>query len=917
MSLEYSLTFAGVPFFPDDAKAYRSPTVPDRHQVEEGLLDEVERLITFRYLQDFSLSPEYAGRNTGALAVQTQAGQDPHPDQLHVGDYYYPNTAGKWSVFRGLATSAQTKAMLAATAGTTAQTFTMKANPLSPSNPQNNASLYTVTTSLFMMPPRPLAEHGGGFDGLYLITLVDERYYFQGTPISLQVTPSSTWQSLLTQLATALGVSISPPTIPAVYGQPEPDSQLWLGYEDAGAVLDAVAYNIGKVVVRGLDGTYSLQDSTTAQGLVATNRVLVNGVRAAGGELFSSGSLVRAGDLRPARNVVVPNTVYVTFPKYVHGDDPVPHFANPRYRNQRPSAWYEESYGDVWAVGVGVASGGAFVSGLTGVSQETIRTTAKAWYNTEASLGSNPINASGLTAYAVQVAGDRYGARVAGALDEVYTGTLAWTPEGIHDIIWSYSPRKKNASTRVMRAEWNNWVNELQGAGPFLSGYTSQRGIGGTSVAQSWRDSVNEPATTTLSQTVQSTDLVINLTSAANLPTQNRWKGQIGGEVILFEGTGGSKVIRAGLRGVDGTVATSHDNASTLTQVVPNTIHGNNLITFEKGQFVFPGLTTSGGIQETIVVPQTQTVFCWSDGGQSINGQLHYSGTVDLWDTIQNPGNYQEFETCWILERNNGFVVSGRFYDGQLAGVSADGPPVAPVYLVSENASVIGPGSLPAGSITSGLIASGALTATILTIPFLTIPSTPYGPTLSTSGPGEPDISASGASKFAFTTDNAPTESGTQYIDGFRNGQEGQILIVRNLAATSIVLRDGSTGLNDTDVVWPLHIDYTLYPENTVILEYDSTGNCWRPDHPTFAASKAGATLAIHYDPAGNEVVYGCEELKFGLGLVFTNNQDGSATIDVSGKTTTRTVVTGFNATTCVATTEQQVFVNGLLVNVI
>src|SRR3990167_5473401 len=118
-----------------------------------------------------------------------------------------------------------------------------------------------------------------------------------------------------------------------------------------------------------------------------------------------------------------------------------------------------------------------------------IRTDAKAYYSTEAlaASGMSPGNIDGLTALARGVATDRYEAAFAAALDEVYPGTFVWTPEGLHDIVWTYSEKQGLATTRVMHSEWNVPTEEGQYAIPFNGTYLAS-GVGGRSVAQTWRD---------------------------------------------------------------------------------------------------------------------------------------------------------------------------------------------------------------------------------------------------------------------------------------------------------------------------------------------------------------------------------------------------------------------------------------------
>ncbi len=206
-----------------------------------------------------------------------------------------------------------------------------------------------------MLPSRPIGETGGRFDGLHLITLVDDRYDFAGSPVTLRPKENSTWDELLIQIADSLGITLTYSTLEDVYGSPEPDSQFWANFENAALLLDAAAWNLGRVVVRNLDGTYELQTAQEAQAISVANRgSSLNVVRTAGGDLFNSGTQLNIPDFNATRNSVVPNTIFVTFPKYCLSD-PVPHFLNSRYAPQRPSAHFEESYGDVHSVEVNIS----------------------------------------------------------------------------------------------------------------------------------------------------------------------------------------------------------------------------------------------------------------------------------------------------------------------------------------------------------------------------------------------------------------------------------------------------------------------------------------------------------------------------------------------------------------------------------
>lgn len=739
----YHLTFAGVPFLLDQAAVVRmhqpraendpqAEILPARkHQPLADLVDELNRLLPSLYLQDFSPPPS-PGRNLAAIAYRSQAGPWPNP-QVRIGDWFYPTMASRWSIFRGLASSTMVKEMLRLTGGTIPKTLSMKCVPEGARNdrqtiPPNLVNLlpargsvddqYTVATEMYMLPPRPLGELGGRFDGLYLVTLVDERYYWQHSSVTLRVTHTTTWQSLIDQCVTALGITGDMTIdIPAVYSRPEPDSQLWANEENAALLLDAVAHNIGDVVIRYLTGTtanpgrFRLIHAQESQGVVRLNRgeaatFLSTGVsvpgrnttRTAGGSMFQRGTKFPVGDLQNARNAVVPSSVRVTFPRYVRGDDPVPHFVNSRTTNQRPTCWFEDSYGSVYNVDVPIASGNSLfagnlfhtdpspVSGLVGTTAftHTIQTTAKALYSTEAAATGHPVNQDDLTSLAMQLAADYYDWQGSAALDEVYPGIYNWIPEGFHDIVWTYSARSRQACTRVLRAPWNAVVEHMQHAAPAtaVTLTTVPKGVGGPSVPQTWLGGNPLAHTTTLASPLASGAIQAILTSPNNFPGGNRWRATVGAEALLFEGVSGQTTVDIVHRGIDGTAQAAQATGATVTMTNPQAQYGVNLIRLGRMQFAYPTDWTSGGVTSVAVIPQTQSVSCLSITPQAINGINHYSGRV----LAYNPGTGIQFpghEYVWLVERNAQLPVLGRVYDGQFAGWSA--VPHAGIYLVNNN----------------------------------------------------------------------------------------------------------------------------------------------------------------------------------------------------------------------------------------
>jgi len=106
-------------------------------------------------------------------------------------------------------------------------------------------SLNTLTVSMTFLPPRPLPKVQGE-DGFYLLTLVDERYGFQGVGMDAFVITSgtTTWTDAINAVADALSIGITLDTINANYGTgPSGDSMLNSLYDSAVLIGDALAEN--------------------------------------------------------------------------------------------------------------------------------------------------------------------------------------------------------------------------------------------------------------------------------------------------------------------------------------------------------------------------------------------------------------------------------------------------------------------------------------------------------------------------------------------------------------------------------------------------------------------------------------------------------------------------------------------------
>lgn len=426
--MAFQLTYAGVPF------------VLDRE-----VMEFVEKFCPLSRLQNLG-PPNRPGDSRNMQSIPFSS--NPQID-IRIGEFFYPTGAGRWSTFYGLASGAQAAAMqqnALKSTGPIPQPFVMSCAIDGGNIPYSGQPLQTF---LYMCPPRIITKKLQALagDDLYLITLVDERYFFQFTPASLHILDqlSQTWASLIAQLAGSLSITATADTILSAYGTPEIDSNLYTNAENAGLLLDAVAWNVGLVVVRNLDGTYTLSNATRALATQTANLAGIN-TRLAGGDSLNE---TPAGT--SAVGAIKPRYVYVTFPKYVTGTTPTAWY-DPRGTNN--TKWIRDSYGAVWGINVSIdQSGTGFTDDGNPLSTKSIHTTAKATYLDQASAGLlPPVNVASLQALATQLAADYFNWFENG-LDEIFPGILPWTPEGYHDVLWTW--RDGLVSTRIMAKPWN------------------------------------------------------------------------------------------------------------------------------------------------------------------------------------------------------------------------------------------------------------------------------------------------------------------------------------------------------------------------------------------------------------------------------------------------------------------------------
>lgn len=195
---------------------------------------------------------------------------DHHPElsplrQLRVGKLFWPTrSAARWATAHWLVTERQLETIRAAV-------FPDGGQP-------DEAQLVmtakgTITAYMHMLPARPLAQVPGavarGLHEMYLMTLVDDRYYWWWRHGRIDVHTMSTWESLYDLVANQLGITIDVEPVDAVYLRPSAlfNSDDW----NLPPLLDEVARQCGQKVVRDLDGTVRTVSAPVSRTQLDTN----------------------------------------------------------------------------------------------------------------------------------------------------------------------------------------------------------------------------------------------------------------------------------------------------------------------------------------------------------------------------------------------------------------------------------------------------------------------------------------------------------------------------------------------------------------------------------------------------------------------------------------------------------------------
>ena len=218
----------------------------------------------------------------------------PSPPPPRLNTLYWPTGATRWAMGWFVATDKVVSALLKKTrSGSSVLKGTLGFGD----DLDNDTATTVLGLDMWMLPPRPMSVTSTTQDvgDLYLVPLVDERYFWQFTSLGdYEVSTSTSWTTLINRLATQLGVTITVQSnIEAAYLKPDP-TDFTRRYDNAALLLDAAAWSVGRRIVRKLDGSVVMQSRSVADTQLEENLDLGEDLLC-GGDFSEDGGDLPAG----------------------------------------------------------------------------------------------------------------------------------------------------------------------------------------------------------------------------------------------------------------------------------------------------------------------------------------------------------------------------------------------------------------------------------------------------------------------------------------------------------------------------------------------------------------------------------------------------------------------------------------------
>ena len=544
----------------------------------------------------------------------------------------------------------------------------------------------TLTTPLWMLPPRPLTGIPGVSGQAWLLTLVDSRWFWPYVANAYTVVGgSTTWAYLLGVIEGVLGETITWDTIPSAYVYPDPILSSY--YDSWPQTFDAVCASIGMRLVRNLDGTFRVSSTATAKATVASNLANRYPVRSGGALALT---LAVPSDL----NAAVPASITVGFPE-----------GGPSGGGSSPPNLYTVT---ITLASLALTDFGS----ATGFAQgdRVLYSTELAYY-----ASGSLANATEIQNLATQIATDWY-EWIPGTLDLTLIGSVPWNPEGQHDIEWRHHDGA--IVTRIRKGPWREDVQELYHWGTYGSGSFggSGGGIGPTGGTVSGgtvnyiNSTVNNNDTTVNNNSTTVTNYAGSTTNYTSSSTINTSSSQ----TLTYAGAG-TILYSSSLLLVQYNTPTYFNSTQTLTyQQLTYSTTQNNVTLTANVLILVPGASNIG-ITGFVAPPTGQSFILWI---------LNNTTTPT---TIYNANTGSSAANRCVCPGGADYILQSK------AAISAAYDPVLGIWEVGDGTI---PSSTSVGQIPIGNSSGGYSPATLTAGSNITITNSSGAVTIAASGGG-------------------------------------------------------------------------------------------------------------------------------------------------------------------------------------
>lgn len=377
-----SITFAGFNLIQEDR--------------DGRLADWFERWINYQDIRAVAAWPGAVFSKIPGLLSQPNWSERLTP---RLNTWVWPSGASRWGYGFFLCdgkTKSNIESALSSAAGGTNPTATLVLKD----------DVYNLQRSFacYLLPPRPVSADNTDPNSLWILPIVDVRYFWQFINFESAKTVSSsafgTWATLFSNFP--IKPTFSPGNINSAYLVPHQWLMTRLQYQNAAVILDVLAHSVGLRLAESPPGNWALQSFTDANAQRIAQITPANAIGALQAGILPGG---------PAGlGAITPFRVDVIFPAQAQGIAEA------------------ENLKDGFTISTTAASAGQ--SGPTNLNYvKTIRSTAMANFT---GGGGNPDNLTSLTALAKQIATDFYG-WISWYQDEVFPGLAQFALTGFDD----------------------------------------------------------------------------------------------------------------------------------------------------------------------------------------------------------------------------------------------------------------------------------------------------------------------------------------------------------------------------------------------------------------------------------------------------------------------------------------------------